>query len=334
MIITARNQEEHEATVTKVVKRAKEVGAKFNQNKFQFRQERVKFMGQLFSKQGMQVDADRVEALYKLEPPKNKTGLQRVLGSFNYIKKYVYNMAEQIHPLCKLLKNKIEWQWLPKHQESFNKLKDIVTKSPALVPYDPSRKTVLQCDASKNGIGCCIFQEYENNVLKLITCSSRTMNKHEINYSQTEKEMLAIYFGVQKYHRFIYRDRVDVQTDHKPIIAIMNKPIHKIGSVRLQRLRLKLLRYSLNVYYIPGKNIHFADMLSRASLKSTNIDTDMFDMVHLISKYLPMSEERKTELRNETARDEILSKIQDYYYGGWPKGQNIKKSIKILQPKK
>lgn len=195
-----------------------------------------------------------------------------------------------------------------------------------MVPYNPNRKTVLQCDASKNGIGCGMFQEYKNKVLKLVACSSRTMNKHEINYSQTEKEMLAIYFGAQKYHRFIYREKVDVQTDHKPIIAIMNKPITKIGSVKLQRLRLKLLKYSLNVYYVPGRSVHFADMLSRASLKSDSID-DMFDMVHLASKYLPISEARKAELRNETAKDETLSKVHDYYYNGWPRENKIPKNL-------
>lgn len=84
---------------------------------------------------------------------------------------------------------------MPKHQECFDKLKSIVCESPALVPYDPVKKTVLQCDASKNGLGCCMFQRDGSNILKLVACSSRTMNEHEINYSQTEKELLAIYFG-------------------------------------------------------------------------------------------------------------------------------------------
>lgn len=131
------------------------------------------------------------------------------------------------------------------------------------------KKTILQCDASKNGLGCCLFQEH-NKILKLVACVSRSMNDHEVHYSQIEKELLAISFGANKFLDFIYRMDTDVQTDHKPLISIMKKPIFKIGSVRLQRLRLKLLKYTLNVYYVPGKEIHFVDMLSRSSLKTNN----------------------------------------------------------------
>lgn len=179
----------------------------------------------------------------------------------------------------------------------------------------------------KNGLRCCMFQEH-NNVLKLVACASRTMNDHEINYSQSEKELLAIYYGTQKFHDFIYGLRVDVQTDHKPLIPIMKKPICKIGSVRLQRLRLKLLKYHLNTYYVSGKNIHFADMLSRASLKHETYDQEMFEMVDSVSKHLPMTDEKKGKFREETANDKVLKLIFDYYYNGWPKIDNISADCK------
>ncbi|KAG5888156.1 hypothetical protein JTB14_038282 [Gonioctena quinquepunctata] len=44
--------------------------------------------------------------------------------------------------------------WLPKHQQAFDQLKEVITKTPALVPFDPERQTVLQYDASKNGLAC------------------------------------------------------------------------------------------------------------------------------------------------------------------------------------
>lgn len=149
------------------------------------------------------------------------------------------------------------------------------------------------------------------------------MNDSEINYSQTEKELLAIYYATQKFHNFIYNFDVDVQSDHKPIISIMKKPISKIGSVRLQRLRLKLLKYRLNVYFVPGKDIHFADMLSRSSLNIETHDPEMFEMVHSVSKHLPMSQEKQSELRLATSQDEALAVIFDFYYNGWPKEKNV-----------
>lgn len=84
MIIAAKDDEEHKVVIKQIVERARQVGARFNQNKLQFYQERVKFMGQVFSKNGMQVDPDRIEALDKLGASKSKVELQRILGSFNY----------------------------------------------------------------------------------------------------------------------------------------------------------------------------------------------------------------------------------------------------------
>lgn len=324
MIVSGITKEDHDRTVSEVIERARQVGAKFNKDKFQYCQTQVKFMGQMFSENGMQIDPDRIEALCKLDSPKDKVELQRIIGSFNYVRRYIVNMAEIMQPLCNLLKNSVEWHWLPKHQENFDKLKKIISESPALVPFDNKLKIILQCDASKYGLGCCMFQQHDNNTLKLVACASRTMNEHEVSYSQTEKELLSIYYGTKKFHDFIYGQEITVQSDHKPIISIMKKPIHKIGSIRLQRIRLKLLKYILNVVYVPGKDLHFADMLSRSSLKSTGeVDLEMFEMVHLVTKYLPVSKQRRNEFRSETTKDKTLMKIYDYYYKGWPKASAI-----------
>ena len=87
-------------------------------------------------------------------------------------------------------------------------LKQIITSSPALVPFDPSKKTILQCDASKNGLGCCMFQLYDNNILKLVAGSSRSMNDHEVNYSQTEKKLTTQFTMEHKNFMILYTDKM------------------------------------------------------------------------------------------------------------------------------
>ncbi|XP_072375199.1 uncharacterized protein [Diabrotica undecimpunctata] len=141
MIIAGASQDEHDQAVKELINRAKEVGARFNKEKIKFSKKEVKFMGQIFSHLGMKVDPERTDALCKLETPKIKLELQRIIGSVNYIRRYVKNMAEHMQILCELLKNNVEWQWLPKHQECFDKLKKIISNSPALVPFDPNKNS-------------------------------------------------------------------------------------------------------------------------------------------------------------------------------------------------
>jgi hypothetical protein len=124
----------------------------------------------------------------------------------------------------------------------------------------------------------------------------------------------------------VYGSNVLVQTDHKPLLAIMNKPISKVGSPRLRRLCLKLLNYTLELKYVPGKDLHFADMLSRNSLKCTEKDPQMLEMVHSVSVHLPMSEERKAQFKLETSHDSTLSELCKYYHEGWPAEKNMPKN--------
>ena len=78
---------------------------------------------------------------------------------------------------------------------------------------------------------------------------------------------MAIVFACEHFEVYIYgRHIVHVETDHKPLVSIMLKPLNKTPS-RLQRILLKLQRYSLDVKYKAGK---LADTLSRTHLPTTN----------------------------------------------------------------
>lgn len=326
ILVTGNDSAEHDLALKNVINKAKKLGIVFNKDKLQYKQKQVKYVGQIFSENGMSIDTDRVESLLKLKSPKDKNQLKQIIGSFSYIRRYVPSMAEFMSPLSKLLRKDVEFNWLPIHEKALNMLKQKASEAPCLSSFDPKKKIVLQCDASKNGLACCMFQ-LDNSVLKLVACASRTMSDCEINYGQTEKEFLAIAFGCKKFHKYIYGTQVDVQTDHKPIVSIMSKHVNKLGSPRLKRIRLKLFMYDLNVYYVPGKLVHFADMLSRNSLSVIEQDTEMLQMVHTVSKYLPMSPEMKNQFKNATSNDKICEKLSNYYLNGWPR--NISKDCLV-----
>lgn len=71
--------------------------------------------------------------------------------------------------------------------------------------------------------------------------ASRSLTKNERGYPQIDKEMLAIVVSVTKFHHYIYRRKVLVDFDHKPLVGVTKKGIGEIGSARLQRMRIKLM---------------------------------------------------------------------------------------------
>lgn len=71
----------------------------------------------------MSLDEDRVESLLNLKSPANREQLLQIIGSFNYVRRYVPEMAELMSPLCKLLRKDVNFVWLPNHEKALNLLK-------------------------------------------------------------------------------------------------------------------------------------------------------------------------------------------------------------------
>ena len=135
----------------------------------------------------------------------------------------------------------------------------------ALAHYDLEKEVIVAEDASENGIGAVNLHKSRDGSTKLIAHASRTILAMEKNYSQIEKEGLAIIFAVKKFHRYIYGRSFILQTDHKPLLSIFasKKDLPTYTANRLLRWRIILLNYNFKIQYLPSKKIAHADGLSR-----------------------------------------------------------------------
>ena len=134
--------------------------------------------------------------------------------------------------------------------------------------------------------------------------ASPALTDAEQNYSQIEKEMLAICFACTKFHQYIYGKCTDVQTDHGPLESILRKPIANASSPR-QRMMLQLQCYTLNVMHVPGKLMYVADTLSHAFIPvepSCGEPDNMEVLVHNLVENLPATTDKLEEFRRVNQR--------------------------------
>ena len=187
----------------------------------------------------------------------------------------------------------------------------MVSSTPARGYYDPSKPLTLSVDAKSKGLGAVLFQDE-----KPLAYASRALTPAQQHYAQIEKETLAIVYGVEKFHKFIYGRPTEVESDHKPL------PLHQ-APLRLQKLMLTLQRYDLKVKYRPGVQLSVADALSRSYLPETT-ETLIPDLevneVHLTT-HLPMSPEKYVELEEAMAADPVMQALSSIIKHGWPKKQ-------------
>ena len=80
-------------------------------------------------------------------------------------------------------------------------------------------------------------------------------------YSQTQREVLAVVWGIEHFHLYLYGSLFQVITDHKLLETVFNNPTCK-ATARLERLQLRLQPYKVKVVYKPGAD-NPADYMSR-----------------------------------------------------------------------
>lgn len=327
LLICASSDEEHDKILTQVFERAKKCNVRFNKKKFQYKLKEVKYFGHIFSQEGMKIDPDRIKAIVELKSPNTKKELQIILGMINYLRRFVPGLADMAAPLQALLKKDVEWLWTKVHENTFVNIKKCISQAPVLQNFNSNLPVTIQCDASKDGLGCCLMQDG-----KPVSYASRSLSSAEKNFSQIEKELLSVVWATKKFHYYIYGRKCTILNDHKPLETLLKKGIHEIPSTRLQRLKLKLLKYNIEYKYLKGKLMHVADLLSRSFLNETDIDESyMFEVVHCLglSSHLQCTEKQKEELITETLKDEELLQLIDFNKNGWPdKIGNVPDSVK------
>ncbi|KAK3737844.1 hypothetical protein QZH41_004781 [Actinostola sp. cb2023] len=189
-------------------------------------------MGHVFTSNGLKIDPDKVKAIVNMPKPEDIQGVQRLNGFVNYLAKFLPKLSDVMLPIRELTRKDVEWQWSEKQEKAFAEVKRAVTEAPVLRYYDPKKDLEIQCDASQSGLGATLMQEG-----KPIAYASRALSECETRYAQIEKEMLAIVYSLEKFHQYTFGRLVKVQSDHKPLEAILKKPLSRAPQ-RLQGMMM------------------------------------------------------------------------------------------------
>ena len=105
----------------------------------------------------------------------------------------------------------------------------------------------------------------------MISYASRTLSAAERNYSQIEKEALAIIFGIKKYDKYLMGRHFTLYTDYKPLVRLFDpkQATSSTAAARIQRWSLFLSNYDYTVEHKKGINNSNSDALSRLPLFTT-----------------------------------------------------------------
>ncbi|CAC5391313.1 unnamed protein product [Mytilus coruscus] len=131
-----------------------------------------------------------------------------------------------------------------------------------IIVYGCTQQEHDELDASPVGLGAILSQKQSDGNFRPVTFASRTLTDVEQRYSQTEREALAVVWGCERFHLYLYGKEFILVTDHKPLEVIYS-PKSK-PPARIERWAMRLQPYTFKVKYKPGPQ-NAADCLSRLS---------------------------------------------------------------------
>ena len=318
IVVFGKNTEEHDKNLKSLFEKAREFGLVFNSKKCKIRQKEISFFGMVWNESGIHPDPEKCDQIHNKPEPKNTTELQSFLGMIQYLSSFIPNLSKHTDALRGLLQKDTEWQWNKSHKKAFKTLKDMVHKKLTINFYNPNKETTIEVDSSGYGCGAALIQEG-----RPVAFASKALSETEKRYANIEREMLAIVFACERFHTYIYGRHVKIETDHKPLEAIKKKNLAK-APPRLQRMLLRIQPYECEIKYKPGKEMVFADYLSR--IQPTNgAEIELDRVINSIS----VTETGKEKMVKATEQDNILQCLKSQILEGWPESpQQVPKIIR------
>lgn len=260
IIVVTTTFEKHCEILKEVLERLTVAGLTLSQEKCKFCLPELKYLGYVVDKNGLHVDAEKVNAILNIPTPKNVSEVRRVIGMASWYRRFLPEFSSTIAPMTALLKKKQKFVWSDQCEQAFKKIKNCLVSAPVLTCPDFNRPFTLQTDASGYGVAGVLSQNFDDGE-RVICYLSRSLTKAEKNYSSTERELLAIVWCIEKLRPYLEGSKFSVITDHHSLIWLNNL---KNPTGRLARWAVRLQQYDFTILHRKGKDHVVPDLLSRA----------------------------------------------------------------------
>ncbi|KAL4283808.1 hypothetical protein GQ457_16G019000 [Hibiscus cannabinus] len=190
------------SNLEKVQKRCKETNLVLNWEKCHFMVDEGIVLGHKISSKGMEVDKAEIEVISKLPPPTTVKGIRNFLGHAGFYRRFIEDFSKITKPLCSLLEQGRPFEFNNDCTKAFNLLKQKLVTTPIVEPPDWKLPFEQMCDASDYAVGAVLGQR-KGKIFHPIYYASKTLNDAQVNYTTTEKEMLAVIFAFDKFRSYL-----------------------------------------------------------------------------------------------------------------------------------
>ncbi|XP_071940077.1 uncharacterized protein [Coffea arabica] len=160
------------------------------------------FSGHVVLSKGIEVDRTKIDIISALPYPVSVREVRSFLGHAGFYRRFIKDFSKIGAPLFQLLQKEVTFEFNDKCEKAFDKLKELLTSPPIIQLPDWSLPFEIMCDASDHSVGAVLGQRM-GKAAHVIYYASRALNGAQLNYSTTEKELLAVIFALEKFRSYL-----------------------------------------------------------------------------------------------------------------------------------
>ena len=266
--------------------RLRKANLKLNLKKCFFGSTNVTYLGFRLTPQGILPGADKLAAVKNARPPTNVHQIQQFLGLANFFRTHIRNFSVIASPLNVLTRKDTRWRGgklPPPALQAFNELRSALCSEPVVNYPRKDRPYALIVDAAtggeknEGGFGAILCQADERGELHVVAYASRSLSKHEKNYTPFLSELSACCWGIDHFNVYLRGRKFTLYTDHKPLEKLST--VHTKTYYRLQQL---MSEHDFVIRHKKGDEMA-ADFLSRNVVRQLNVTAIDLHNVDLLS---------------------------------------------------
>ena len=212
---------------------------------------------------------EKLEAFINFPTPSCKKDIQSICGAAAQLKRWTPALMLESAGLQKLCSPNVPFHWNADLQGELDRMKAALKDHIKLSPLDTSKDLVVWCDAAPSeGMSYILAQfkdpENESLGLNIIACDSTTFRRGRRGLSPFEAELACVHWALRKEDYYCRGARkILVCSDAKSLKGFLNQDLEKIESERKLKMVEELLPYRIEIRYVPGPRMEFADHGSR-----------------------------------------------------------------------
>ena len=166
VLIASYTEKEHLDHITQVLKRFCKFKMKLKLTKCKFGHSEIQFLGHIINHKGIRTLPEKTEEISKIKVPRNADKVHAFLVLLNYYCQFITAFSDLMHPIQKLLKKNVKFEWMEECDKAFKTAKETLMRGPILYHPDPNTPWIIETDASKTAFAGVLLQPHIHDGIK------------------------------------------------------------------------------------------------------------------------------------------------------------------------